>query len=305
MMPAATDMSLYDIRHEMGQDGKDPVRVAAQQFEALFIQTLMKNMREASLGDGIFDSQQQKLYEGMLDQQFAIKMASGEGIGIAEMLVRQLGGESKDAGASPDTGEIVGPSVPAPAMSAARPAESKPERVNFDSPESFVRELWPHVREVANKLGVEARAIMAQAALETGWGQHMPQSADGTPNLNLFGIKADDRWNGEAVTKRTLEYRDGIPQQESARFRVYESIAESVKDYFDFLTGSPRYEGVGKDGGDPESFGRSLKDAGYATDPHYADKILRVASSDRMNELIGELEGAEPLLDVAGAAADP
>ena len=303
MTPAISDMSFVDIRHEMGKDGNDPVREAAAQFEALFIQTLMKNMRDASLGEGIFDSEQHKLYQGMLDQQFAIKMASGEGIGIAEMLVRQLGGEAGDSKTPSLSTELAGPAMPAQANPAERPTEAG--RASFDSPQSFVRELWPHVKEIASRLGVEARAIMAQAALETGWGEHIPASAEGATSFNVFGIKADTRWDGAAVTKQTLEFRGGLPKPESARFRAYASIADSVKDYFDFLTGSPRYDAVGRDGADAESFGRSLADAGYATDPDYAAKIARVASSERMNELIGELEGAEPLLDTAGAAADP
>ncbi len=309
-MPAfVQDMSLVDVRHEMAHGDRGPVREAAAQFEALFIQTLMKNMRDASLGEGIFDSEQHKLYQGMLDQQFAIKMASGECIGIAEMRVRQLGGgesdEAADAGSKPavtvSTGESLLPVINRPG-SAEKPPE--PEKVRFDSPEAFVRELWPHVKEIANKLGVEARGIMAQAALETGWGRHVPQGADGASSFNVFGIKADKRWDGDAVTKQTLEFRDGLPRPESARFRAYSSVAESVKDYFEFLTGNPRYDGVSK-ANTAADFGRSLAEAGYATDPDYADKIERLATGDRLDKLIGELEGVEPLLDSAGAAASP
>lgn len=308
MTAAIRDMSFVDIRHQMGQDGKDPVREAAAQFEALFIQTLMKNMREASLGEGIFDSEQHKLYQGMLDQQFAIKMASGEGIGIAEMLARQLGaGDSTTA--THNAVEVTGPVFPASGRVAGTyhsgPAAEAGNKPAFDSPESFVRELWPHVKKVASELGVEARSVIAQAALETGWGKYVPKNSDGTSSLNFFGIKADKTWNGDSVTKTTLEFDGETLSPETGHFRAYDSVAESVRDYLEFLTSNPRYEAVGSTDGSPEAFGRSLSDTGYATDPEYAAKIARVATSERMDQLIDQLEGAEPLIGAAGAAASP
>ncbi len=313
MSASITDFSQFvDLRRIAGQGDNKALREVAGQFEALFIQTLLKNMRDASIGEGLFgDSEEHKMYESMLDQQLALEMASGKGIGIAEMLVRQLGGEPGDtpdtvAAAPPQAAPpVIRPPAPryAPPTVAEAGAVSKPPMTEtaappaepeFDTPESFVRELWPHVKRVAQELGVEARAILAQAALETGWGQHVPSDTSGRSSNNLFGIKADSRWDGSAVTKPTIEFDNGVARQERARFRAYDSIADSVRDYLDFLRGNPRYSGVTATDGTPRAFGQSLADAGYATDPDYAKKIDRVADSEPMQRAIRALEGEKP-----------
>ncbi len=299
MTASITDFSQFtELRRAAGQNSREALAEVAGQFEALFIQSLLKNMREASFGDDLLGGgDQHEMYQGMLDQQLALEMASGKGIGIAEMLVRQLGGEPR-AGAAPSEAVplSVRPPSAAPRLASSAvpaPAEPEPDRgAGFDSPESFVRELWPHVKRVARQLGVEARGILAQAALETGWGRYVPRDASGQSSFNLFGIKADSRWDGPAVSRTTLEFRDGVPQRESARFRAYESIAESVYDYARFLQSNPRYSEVGTVGSDVAAFARSVADAGYATDPDYAAKIERVASSERMQGLLDGLESA-------------
>ncbi|MEM8816850.1 MAG: flagellar assembly peptidoglycan hydrolase FlgJ [Pseudomonadota bacterium] len=315
-MPAAiTDFSQFvDLRRMAGENDGAALKEVAGQFEALFIQTLLKNMREASLGDGLLGGgQSHKMYEGMLDQQLSLEMAAGKGLGIAEMLVRQLGGESP---AAPVTAPAPHAPVAATGLGARTSPIPQPEAMaegaavtvangRFDTPESFVEAVWPHVKRAAQKLGVEARAILAQAALETGWGKHVPESLGGQSSFNLFGIKADSRWNGDAVSKQTLEFRNGIPQQESARFRSYASVAESVEDYARFIQDNPRYAAVGESGATPEAFGSALSAAGYATDPDYAAKISRVAASERMDTLLSRLDGAEPLFEPAGAQAGP
>ena len=146
----------------------------------------------------------------------------------------------------------------------------------FDDPRAFVETLLPLAREAAAELDVPAEAIVAQSALETGWGRHMLTTADGQPAWNLFGIKADDRWTGERVSAVTLEVRDGIAQREVASFRAYASPAEAVEDYVQFLSQQPRYAEVSGQN-NPESFAAALQSAGYATDPDYAAKIERVA----------------------------
>jgi flagellar protein FlgJ len=327
-----TDFSHFtDLRRIAGQGGDAALREVAGQFEALFIQTLLKNMREASLGEGLLgNSEQHKLYEGMLDQQLSLEMASGKGIGIAEMLVRQLGGQKAEP--AEGVGEA-GRSLPAPvptspavaslqSVTRALPAVDDSvsplkfqgaavdttlttEAPAFDSPESFVRELWPHVRQAARELGVEVRSILAQAALETGWGKHMPSSQDGRTSFNLFGIKADGRWSGDAVSKPTIEFDDGIPRRETARFRAYGSVAESVADYVNFLRDNPRYDAVGREGGSPRAFAESLARAGYATDPDYAAKIDRVAGSEPMTRALEAIERAHGPTVNAGSGGGP
>jgi len=315
MTAAITDFSQFvDLRRMAGQNDRAALEEVAGQFEALFIQTLLKNMREASLGDGLLGKDQaHEMYEGMLDQQLSMEMASGKGIGIAEMLVRQLGGAATEP--MPQAAPSAPVSIPQPVVSGVRataaqaPAEVQPEEQaaadRFDSPESFVEALWPHVQRAASRLGVDARAILAQAALETGWGKHVPEAPNGESSFNLFGIKADSRWDGSSVSKATLEFRDSIPRQERARFRAYASVGESVADYARFIKDNPRYADVGRSGSTPEAFGEALASAGYATDPAYAAKISRVASSERMDTLIQRLEGIEPAFEPAGANASP
>lgn len=334
MTPTAIDFSQFvDLRRVAGEGDSEALREVAGQFEALFIQTLLKNMRDASLGDGLFgDSEEHKMYESMLDQQLALEMASGKGIGIAEMLVRQLGGEPAETRAEPTpAAPSIAPSImssipPAtaprsapryvpqtvvPAASETSPAATKPAATpsepdpDFDTPESFVRELWPHVKRVASELKVEARAILAQAALETGWGRHVPSDPSGRSSFNLFGIKADSRWSGDAVAKPTIEFDNGVARQERARFRAYDSIADSVRDYVDFLRGNPRYSGVAATDGTPKAFGQSLADAGYATDPDYAKKIDRVADSEPMRRALRSLQGETPSTGRAGGFKGP
>lgn len=295
MTAVITDFTQFaELRRTAGRNGSEALAEVAGQFEALFIQSLLKNMREASFGDDLFgSSEQHKMYEGMLDQQLALEMASGKGIGIADMLVRQLGGEPGARPASPAVPLSVRSATVAPRAPSSPAAEPAPvQKPDFDSPESFVRELWPHVQRVAGQLGVEARAILAQAALETGWGKYVPTDAGGRSSFNLFGIKADGRWDGPAVSQTTLEFRDGLPERETAKFRAYASVAESVDDYGRFLQSNPRYRDVGADGSDVAAFARSIADAGYATDPDYAAKIERVASGERMKGLIDGLESA-------------
>ncbi len=316
MTAAITDFSQFvDLRRMAGQNDRAALEEVAGQFEALFIQTLLKNMRDASLGDGLLGKDQaHEMYEGMLDQQLSMEMAGGKGIGIAEMLVRQLRGAAEVEMPSVLSSEPV--SIPQPAVSGVRataaqaplatePKEQAAAADRFGSPESFVEALWPHVKRAASRLGVDARAILAQAALETGWGKHIPEAPGGDSSFNLFGIKADSRWGGDAVSKATLEFRDGIPQQERARFRAYASVEESVADYARFIKDNPRYADVGRSGSTPEAFGEALASAGYATDPAYAEKISRVASSERMDTLIQRFEGAEPVFEPAGANAGP
>ena len=140
--------------------------------------------------------------------------------------------------------------------------------------------------EAANNLGVDPRVLVAQAALETGWGERMARTPDGRPSHNLFGIKAHG-WGGAVTTVPTLEFRDGALQREVAQFRAYGSPAEAFDDYLRFLTDNPRYRQA-LAAGDATGFARGLQAAGYATDPDYADKILGVMASPLLADLDGD-----------------
>ncbi|MEP1583412.1 MAG: flagellar assembly peptidoglycan hydrolase FlgJ, partial [Marinobacter sp.] len=155
----------------------------------------------------------------------------------------------------------------------------------FESPEQFVRELLPVAEKVAAQSGINPRLMIAQAALETGWGRHMIEGDGGSPSFNLFGIKADTRWQGESVNIATTEFREGVPMNERAAFRAYPDYESSFRDYVSFLESNPRYRDVLAAADDPELFANRLQEAGYATDPNYGAKIRRIMNNDSMATL--------------------
>lgn len=369
MTAAVTDFTQFaELRR--AADTRDPevLREVAGQFEALFVQSMLESMRDASLGDPLFgDSDAHAMYRDMLDQQLAAEMAGGKGIGLADMIVRQIGSGHPGAGgpgsedAASDSsgprwfalnaagagplplegrpGPVSGPAavstggsiLPLPSLGSdgdqraaagdgfhsssvdARPANHVSRNTVFPvtgpvsaearqtgpgsaygwaDPASFARDLWPHAQRVADRLKVAPEAVMAQAALETGWGQHVMPRADGAISNNLFGIKASAGWQGESVARRTLEFAGGVPRQEVARFRAYDDVAASFDDYATFLSENPRYRPVLENGSDIEGFARAIGASGYATDPEYANKISRVANGELMHEVLAPLKNA-------------
>ncbi len=262
---------------------------------------LMKSMREASPQDGMFDSDQTRMYTAMLDQQLSQKLA-GRGIGLADMMVRQLSrtlsapgvdGASSD-GAAP-TGLPLNPpqdgmklntppmrvnaSVESLAPGAvAQPAAPAAVR-SGDSPphvEAFVQKLLPHAQAASASSGIPASFMMGQAALETGWGRSEIRGADGQNSHNLFGIKAGGSWKGRTVDIVTTEYVNGKPQKQVDSFRAYDSYADAFRDYANLLRGNARYQNAIAQGQDAAGFAQGLQQAGYATDPNYAQKLMGV-----------------------------
>lgn len=285
MTGAITDFTQFSSLR-VAADNNDPaaLREVAGQFEALFVQTMLKNMREASLGDPLLgDSNQHEMYQGMLDQQLALEMSSGKGIGLAEMLVRQLGGESQDAPLRTDTSHRLPTSSPVAVV----------QKPIWSNAESFARDVWPHAERAAERLNVAPEAIVAQAALETGWGAHVPQRGDGSSSFNLFGIKAGGGWSGDSVSKATLEFEHGVPRPQVAQFRAYTDVAGTFDDYAEMLLRNPRYESVSDHGADVDGFASALQSSGYATDPAYAQKLKRVADSETMQNAISNLKNSE------------
>jgi flagellar protein FlgJ len=143
--------------------------------------------------------------------------------------------------------------------------------------------VLPHARAAAAELGVATEAIVAQAALETGWGRRVPQSADGAGH-NLFGIKAGSSWSGRRVGVSTLEVQDGLTVRTQAAFRAYDSVGHAFRDYVELIRNSGRYGGVQAAGRDPARFAQALQSGGYATDPHYARKILQIVHGSTLRE---------------------
>ena len=274
---------LTELKGRARDNSEESLREVAQQFEALYIQMMLKSMRDASLGDGVFDSEQTETYQAMYDQQIALDMSKGKGIGLAEVLVRQLRGpvSPEDPSATATTTETVH-SLPTTRVRST--PDWKPQSAN-----EFVQELWPHAETAAKAIGVEPETLISQAALETGWGQHMIRGTDGRNSFNLFGIKAGQGWTGERVTTETVEFRDGLMRKERAHFRAYSSVSESFQDYTTFLQSNSRYRDALDVDAKSAGFVQAMVDAGYATDPDYASKINRIQQGDRLQNAIGNM----------------
>ncbi len=297
--PSVFDIqALAKIKTELRKDDPEALKATARQFEAVFLQMVLKSMRAATPQTGPFDSDQTRFYQELLDSQLAQAMAAKGGTGLAAVIERQLsradaiqapGGEEgfplvpplrsmpfnvPRAYPLPDGGK------PAPAI----PLERSPLRLNPiggaatavpPAPNSFVSSVWPHAVAASKTTGIPARFLVAHAALESGWGKSEPRFADGRPSHNLFGIKAGSNWSGAVVEATTTEYVNGVPEKRIERFRAYGSHAEAFQDYAQLLAQSPRYAGV-IGSRDAAGFAQGLQRAGYATDPAYAAKLERV-----------------------------
>lgn len=283
-----------------GENAEKTLRFAAEQFEAIFLQMMLKSAHGESDEEGLFNSQQTEFYQDWHDKQLSIDLAAGKGVGIAEMLIKQLQGAQQHSEQAVLNTNI-NAEKPAPAFpiveslpltkgeipkSSAVDKVSVKEEIKLGTPQAFVEHLWPMAKDAAEKLGVAPEVILAQAALETGWGKKITHDVSGTNSHNLFNIKADGRWNGEHATVSTLEYRDGVAVRERANFRAYASFEDSFSDYVDFMKQSPRYQAALDVAADAEAFTQELSQAGYATDPNYASKIMRIADGDPLRQAL-------------------
>lgn len=287
-----------------GEEGseKEALTAAAKQFESIFTSMLFKSMRDAnsSFKSEMLNSQNEQFYRQMQDDQMASELSASGSLGLADMIVAQLSaGQASDATEDKvrsegfDTSlerpqysgrseEKVSQVQPASAMSATAMSAAK-QPASFDSPESFVTSMKPYAEKAASALGVDSSLLLAQAALETGWGSKMIKNSLGNSN-NLFNIKADRSWKGDKVATQTLEFHGKTAVKESASFRSYSNFEDSFNDYVKFLNENPRYETALQHQGNSENFIKGIHQAGYATDPNYADKVLRVkAKIDEMN----------------------
>ncbi len=297
------------------------IETAARELEAQFAQMLLKSMRSASFGDPLMGD---NTYRDMYDQQLSRELTKGRGLGLAPMIVRQLEGRtSSSTAAVPQDGSMPLPSpagagtvLPLQAPAGALPLAPSDNGVSLQaaalppmpvtsaqqacppdapldcsSPEAFVRSIWPHAQRTAEELGVSPKALVAQAALETGWGRRLVGHGE-TTSHNLFGIKAGSRWQGARVNAGTHEFVDGVRRAERADFRAYGSAGESFADYAQLL-GHPRYAAARAAGQDTHRFAQALQGAGYATDPSYADKINAIANGPTLHRALAGLGGAE------------
>jgi peptidoglycan hydrolase FlgJ len=279
---ASAALSIQALRSAAARDPKSAIRETAKQFEALFMQQLMKSMREATMSSGLLDNAGSQLGTEMLDSQYAAKMSGlpgGLAAAIARQLERQLGSGAAEAlGAPASVPAATGTGAAAPSVSSAPPLSQR----QID----FVRLHQDAARAAESRSGIPAAFAVAQAAHESGWGQREIRNADGSASHNLFGIKASPGWSGPVAEITTTEWIGGEPQKVTAKFRSYASYEESFRDYARLMKESPRYAGVvAQAAGAPASaasaqgFASALQRAGYATDPAYADKLARLINS--------------------------
>jgi flagellar protein FlgJ len=325
---SALDFSGLDaLRTASQQTPNDPktLRAVAQQFESLFIGMMLKSMRDAKLGDGLFDSHETRFYQDMFDQQLAQTLSQGRGLGLADLLVKSLtppvppapgqgygklsrrggaavpvAGALADVAAAGSSAAVEAGAEPGPAAApdetpAAAPGGAADGAI-ASTPEEFVNRVLPSATAAARALGVSRDALIAQAALETNWGRQVPAGAAGS-SYNLFGIKAGDRWDGRRVFKDTLEYTGGVPERRREPFRAYDSIAHGFQDYVAFVSGHDRYAEALRQGSDPVRYVSALQGAGYATDPAYSAKIAAVLRSDTFRSAVAGLKdgASEPI----------
>jgi peptidoglycan hydrolase FlgJ len=273
--------SLDAVRARAATDPKGAVREAARQFEALFMNELMKSMRASVPDSGLGDNASATLGRDMLDQQHATQLTGMRG-GLSEAIMRQL---ERQMGLSPGPIPATGSANNTPQPLAAQPA---PTRIPQVGAAGFVQQHDGAARRAEAATGIPAAFMVSQAALETGWGRKEIRHADGAPSFNLFGIKAGGSWKGPVAEVMTTEYVNGKAQKVVAKFRAYGSYAESFADYAQLIKGSPRYAGVVADAGSAQGFARGLQRAGYATDPAYADKLTRVINTTlRLQRQVG------------------
>lgn len=288
MLPGAvyTDPNgLADLRRAARADAAAAAPQIAQQAEALFLGELLKTMRSSGLGQGLLDGPQAEMYRDLLHRQLAVELSQHGGLGFGNAIAGAVGGSA--APPSPSAAALGLPRGLAglPPISRAGMVGGGTSAADFDSQSAFVTELWPHAQRAGQALGIDGRVILAQAALETGWGERLPRTADGRPSFNLFGIKSHG-WGGAVARVPTLEFRNGALTRETADFRAYGSYAEAFDDYARFLTENPRYRQA-LAAGDAAGFAHGLQAAGYATDPAYARKILGVLGSPLLADLGG------------------
>lgn len=307
---AAGDFAaLSELKAQAVKDANGAAPEVAKQFEGIFLQSMLKSMRMGHFLDDTspFRGRDRETFQDMLDAQYANNIAGSRGIGLADMLVKQLESAtaSSSQGVIPTTTQNnVSPVAPMEitlSQSSDEPIKSYEEPVkegvmtNTTNVDDFVKAIWPKAKEAASVLGLDPKILMAQAALETGWGKFMTKDVDGSSSNNLFNIKSGNNNDYEAVNVTTTEYIADTPIKVSASFRKYPSVEESFNDYISLIKGNERYQSALASAGDPESYVNELHKAGYATDPQYGAKILSIYHGSELNQAIQRCDLSEQI----------
>jgi flagellar protein FlgJ len=280
---------LDGLKQSAREKSPEALKEAAKQFEALFMNMMLKSMRQAESKDSPFENEQSRMYTSMLDQQLSQNM-SKRGIGLADVLVRQLSNNAGNQILGLDTSLKNDNKVDLKNLNGL---DSYLKQANFekkiDSTDGFTlnKNAPTHVKEFQQKLaahaerasletGIPAKFMLGQAALESGWGKKEIKAMDGSASHNIFGMKATSSWKGKTVEAVTTEYIDGVASRKIQKFKAYDSYSDAFKDYAKLLTKNPRYENVIANAKDATSFAFGLQKAGYATDPQYAMKLSKI-----------------------------
>ena len=318
---------LAKLKQGAREQSPEAIKEVAKQFESVFLTMVLKGMRQAKLADSVMDSKQSEFYRDMYDQQMAIQLAGKPGMGLADLIAKQLTPKQKTddeeklqavdylnraigansgqfvryAGQTSHNASVNTASMdPMDESGLSRLQESlkrleQSQRALDEhwramrtetgggevavNKQLFMDQLLPHAQQAASELGVDANVLLAQAALETGWGQSVIKNGQGESSFNLFNIKADNTWQGKQARVSTVEYDGGVARREMAGFRSYASYKESFDDYVNFIKSNPRYGEALKKAGNAAQYVRELQKAGYATDPRYAEKIMNIYNS--------------------------
>lgn len=289
--------SLNNLKQAAQDNSPEAIKGVAKQFEAIFMNMMLKSMREATPHDDPMDNEQSRTFTSMLDQQLSSNLSS-KGLGLAEILARQL---SKVGGAvTLSVAQAVSSDTPAEAQVLPTQNDFIPSMLKSISHHSTVEHSKPstgktndirplsgtsvdfrermsqHAEAASRATGVPAHLMLGQAALESGWGKREIKVADGTTSHNLFGIKATGDWKGKVAETTTTEYIHGVKQKRVEKFRAYDNYADSFKDFANQMRNNPRYKNVMANMYDVNNYALAMQNAGYATDPNYANKLASV-----------------------------
>jgi flagellar protein FlgJ len=267
--------ALANLRNTASTDPKAVVREAAKQFEGIFMQQLMKSMREATMSSGMLDNAGTKLGTEMLDTQFATQMTGLRG-GLSEVIARQLDRQLGEPLAN------IAADAAAAATQAAPKTSAAPLSSSLQGKERQIGFLKLHdgaAKAAEAATGIPANFMVAQAAHESGWGRHEIKNPDGSTSFNVFGIKAGSSWKGPVTEVTTTEVIGGQARKVKAKFRAYGSYEEAFTDYAKMMKNNPRYAKVVDSSSSAQGFAQGLQKAGYATDPAYADKLTRMINT--------------------------
>ncbi|KTD43292.1 flagellar assembly peptidoglycan hydrolase FlgJ [Legionella quateirensis] len=277
--------SLNELKVQANKDEKKALPEVAKQFEGIFLQSMLKSMRMGQhfLDESSpFSGKNEATFQEMLDGQYANNIAGSGGIGLAAMLSRQL--EGTVAKNHPDSIKSASTDSPLPLNRTNEPKEQKgTEAALIDD---FVKSIWPKAKQAASLMGLDPKVLIAQAALETGWGKFVAKDADGSSSNNLFNVKTGSSKEFESVNIKTTEYIADTPISMNASFRKYPSIEHSFNDYVSLIKGSDRYQSALANAGNPDLYVQELHKAGYASDPNYGSKILSIYHGDELNQAI-------------------